>query len=139
MNVQSYNGANWNDTNQGYMVTILTGPQSGVSQTTRQRWFDDGGIEMGGGNPMGGTSPGSTVTRINGVLSSPGSINSTIISNGSYLVAQSGMLYSGGNLVLTNAFDDGSRFHSVWTADTNKLYIVSPNGLYTNLISTTHQ
>ena len=139
MNVQSYNGANWNDTNQGYMVTILTGPQSGVSQITRQRWFDDGGIEMGGGNPMGGTSPGSTVTRINGVLSSPGSINSTIISNGSYLVAQSGMLYSGGNLVLTNAFDDGSRFHSVWTADTNKLYIVSPNGLYTNLISTTHQ
>ena len=134
LNVNSYNGGAWTDTNQGYMVSILTGPQTGVNNYTRQRWYDDGGIELGGIGAMAGGSPGAGVTLVNGPMQVSGSI-----SNNGSLIASSGLLYSGGNLVLTNAFDDGSRFHSVWTVDTNKLYIVSPNGLYTNLISTTHQ
>ena len=32
---------------------------------------------------------------------------------------------------------DGSRLHSVWSGATNSLYIVSPDGAYTNLIMTT--
>lgn len=38
---------------------------------------------------------------------------------------------------LITTINDGSSFYSVWTAGTNSLYIVSPNGQYTNLLMTT--
>jgi len=79
MNVQSYNGASWTDTNQGYMVTILTGPQTApVTQVTRQRWYDDGGIELGGVNDMSSTSPGAGIVQIDSNLVVKGSISGSI-------------------------------------------------------------
>jgi len=37
----------------------------------------------------------------------------------------------------TTFMNDGSRFHSEWSGGTNSLYIVSPDGVYTNLLMTT--
>lgn len=54
-------------------------------------------------------------------------------------------LYLGTNSISTTAtnliaeafgafMNDGSRFHSVWSGATNSLYVVSPDGAYTNLL-----
>lgn len=39
--------------------------------------------------------------------------------------------------VLTTPINDGSSLYSVWNGATNSLYIVSPDGAYTNLLMTT--
>ena len=59
----------WTDNSQPARVTILTSTTNPPNYTvTRQRWWDDGGIEMGGTAAMQGVSPGAGITKINGTL-----------------------------------------------------------------------
>ena len=58
---------------------------------------------------------------------------SWIYASNTKVVAESGEFVNVSDLIMT----DGSRLHSVWLGPTNSLYIVSPDGAYTNLIMTT--
>ena len=88
----------WSDVSQPARISFLTAVSNGVGTFVRMRLHDDGGIQMGGpdGN-ITATSPGQGVVSINGPLRVAGSI-----SNNGMLIAQSGLLYSGGNLVSTS-------------------------------------
>ena len=67
--------ADWTSTVQSFYTTILTGTAGGTSTTTRQRWYDDGGIQLGGTSAMSGTSPGAGITLVSGQLSCSGVVS----------------------------------------------------------------
>jgi len=138
LNVNAYNGSDWSDTNQGYLVTLMTNPHGTVGQQNSMRWFDDGGIEMGNyNNTLSGTSPGPGIVLIDNALIVKGNIT-----NNSSMIASNGFLYSGGNIVLTNADQFGtvsSATNAIWIATTN-LNSITSNAIWTattNLNSTT--
>ena len=85
--------------------------------------------------------PGGSGTGVYTTQQSFNSLLAVSVTNGMKNVNLGTNLTVGGSVVLTQAaggLDDGSKFHSVWVAGTNTLYIVSPTGQYTNLLMTTH-
>jgi hypothetical protein len=86
--------ANWTSSNQSFYTTILTG--NGATATrTRQRWYDDGGIQLGGTIDMSTTSPGAGIVSVSGGLRAtqgielPTTINTATFASGTLTITGS--------------------------------------------------
>jgi hypothetical protein len=84
--------AEWSSSVQSFYTTILTGTANGTATTSRQRWYDDGGIQLGGTVAMSATSPGAGITLVSGALKAtqgielPTSINTATFASGTLTI-----------------------------------------------------